>query len=188
MPTAIPLRVHIGGRSGSGKTTIVGTVQKELESLGLSSAVMSTDDYHRGSTWLTEYNNGEAWTHWDDPIVYDTKAMAIDLANLTSGKAIYQRKIDWTVVEPHYPAVIQPVDVIIIEGIYTLSPDVTGKDDLRYEMTTPLATCIGRRLLRDFKERPNLADPVKNLGYMLNEAEPAYRKQLSAAQLEQTAS
>lgn len=174
-----PTTVHIAGRSGSGKSTIVREVRAQLDSLGISSAVMSTDDYHRGDTWLVGYNGGEPWTHWDEAIVYDTKAMAADLANLRSGQRIYRREIDWTTVEPHFPGVIEPADVIIIEGIYARSPDITSEDDLVYEMTTALATCIGRRLLRDLKERPEFADPVKSLGYMLSEAEPAYRSQAS---------
>ena len=80
-------------------------------------------------------------------------------------------------VEPVYEGIIAPSNVVIIEGIYALSPDITKQDELRYEMTTPLATCIGRRLLRDMRERPEFADPVKSLGYMLREAEPAYRRQ-----------
>ena len=175
-----PVTIHIAGRSGSGKSTIVREVRSQLEALGISSCVLSTDDYHRGNTWLAEYNGGEPWTHWDEPVVYDTGAMAVDLAHLQEGKAIYQREIDWTTVEPHFPGVIQPSDVIIIEGIYARSPDITREDDLNYEMTTPLATCIGRRLLRDLKERPVFADPVKSLGYMLAEAEPAYRNQSSS--------
>lgn len=175
-----PATVHIGGRSGSGKSTIVREVRAKLDALGISSAVLSTDDYHRGNSWLVEHNDGEPWIHWDEPVVYDTKAMAADLANLRAGQYIYQRQIDWTTVEPHFPGVIEPCDAIIIEGIYARSPDITSEGDLNYEMTTPLATCIGRRLLRDLRERPQFADPVKSLSYMLAEAEPAYRNQFSS--------
>lgn len=90
-----PVVVHIGGRSGSGKSTIVQEVRNQLEQLGLSSTVMSTDDYHRGTSSLMAINNGQPWEHWDEPIVYDTVAMAADLANLYSGKSIYRRSIDW---------------------------------------------------------------------------------------------
>ncbi len=174
-----PSVVHIGGRSGSGKSTIVREVQQKLERIGLTSVVMSTDEYHRGATWLREYNGGEPWTHWDDEIVYDTQTMAADLARLLSGQAIHARGIDWTVAEPVITGVINPVDVIIIEGIYAQSPDITRETDLSYEMTTPLATCVGRRLLRDLVERPQFADPAASLSYMLREAEPAYRLQRS---------
>lgn len=174
-----PLVVHVGGRSGSGKSTIVQQVQQQLESLGLSTHALSTDDYHRGNTWLVQYNNGKPWEHWDDPIVYDTTTMSRDLAVLQSGKPIRNRQINWTDVEPHCPGTIEPADVILIEGIYALSRDITNINDLSYEVTTPLATCVGRRLLRDMKERPEFADPVKSLQYMLREAEPTYREQLT---------
>ncbi len=174
-----PITIHIGGRSGSGKSTIVREVRTRLDTLGISSCVLSTDDYHRGTTWLSNYNGGEPWIHWDEPVVYDTKAMAADLTNLQAGNSIYAREIDWTIVEPHFPGVITPTDVIIIEGIYARSPDITSPDDLSYEMTTPLATCIGRRLLRDLSERPQFANPAESLSYMLREAEPAYRTQSS---------
>lgn len=169
--------VHIGGRSGSGKSTIVREVKEKLERIGYRCAVMSTDDYHRGASTLRGYNGGEAWTHWDDAIVYDTQTMANDLATLASGNAIYHREIDWSTAEPVITGIIKPADVIIVEGIYAKSPDILQHDSLVYEMPTPLATCIGRRLLRDMRERPEFADPVKSLRYMLREAEPAYRAQ-----------
>ena len=175
-----PLTIHIGGRSGSGKSTIVREVRTQLDTCGLRSTVISTDDYHRGTSWLQEYNAGEAWTHWDDPIVYDTATMARDLELLRTGQPIYARSIDWTVAEPVLTGTIEPTDVIIIEGIYAQAPEITKGSDLQYEMTTPLATCIGRRLLRDIAERPEFADPATSLGYMLSEAEPAYRAQVTA--------
>jgi uridine kinase len=174
---ANPVIVHIGGRSGSGKSTIVREVIDELHLLNLDAAVLSTDDYHRGEPWLVEYNNGLPWTKWDDPIVYDTQTMAVDLARLCSGYAIAHRSIDWSTVVPAYMGSIEPADIIIIEGIYARAPEITSPNDLEYEMTTGLATCIGRRLLRDMRERPEFADPVKSLRYMIEEAEPAYRQQ-----------
>lgn len=172
-----PTIAHIAGRSGSGKSTIVRQVKAELDSLGIPSLTLSTDDYHRGATWLTEHNGGEPWTKWDDAIVYDTQAMAQDLAELQAGRPIWHRWIDFSDCEPRYDEILQPAPVIIIEGIYAASSDIAGHNHLMYEMTTPLATSVGRRLLRDLRERPQFADPVVSLGYMLSEAEPAYRKQ-----------
>ncbi len=168
---------HIAGRSGSGKSTIVRQVKAGLDQLGVPSLTLSTDDYHRGITWLTEYNGGQPWTKWDNAIVYDTEAMARDITELQAGRPIWHRWIDFSDCEPRYDEVLQPAPVIIIEGIYAASSDITSQDHLMYEMTTPLATCIGRRLLRDLRERPQFADPIMSLGYMLSEAEPAYRRQ-----------
>jgi uridine kinase len=176
-PTAT---IHIGGRSGSGKSTIVSELRELLTSYSLPSLVLSTDDYHRGTRWLVEHNDGKPWIDWDAPIVYDTALMAEDLTALHCGEAINRREIDWSVAEPVVTGTIAPAPVIIIEGIYALHPDITSDSDLTYEMTTSLATCIGRRLLRDLKERPEFADPTKSLGYMLEYAEPAYQAQRRA--------
>jgi len=174
-----PVILHIGGRSGSGKSTIVREVRYALQELGLTSEVMSSDDYHRGASWLRNYNDGQDWTHWDAPIVYDTGTMAADLATLKRGESIARREMDWSVAEPRAAGSMTMPDTLLIEGIYANSPEITAPDDLTYEMTTPLATCIGRRLLRDLRERPEFADPTKSLLYMLSEAEPAYRAQLA---------
>lgn len=176
-----PVIVHVGGRSGSGKSTIVREVRAQLEALGMTSDVMSTDDYHRGTSWLRNYNGGQEWTHWDEPIVYDTVTMAADIATLKNGGTIRRREIDWSVAEPCSAGTMTMPDVLLVEGIYANSPDITCADDLTYEMTTPLATCIGRRLLRDLRERPQFADPAESLYYMLTEAEPAYRTQLATS-------
>lgn len=178
-----PMMVHVGGRSGSGKTTIVREVREILAHYKMSTEVISTDDYHRGANWLREFNGGEDWTHWDDPIVYDTQSMARDLARLKEGAPIGRREIDWSIAEPQVTGTVSPPDVLLIEGIYANSIDVLSEGALSYEMNTPLATCVGRRLKRDLVERPQFADPVASLAYMLNEAEPAYRAQLNARRL-----
>lgn len=168
--------VRIGGRSGSGKSTIIGQISQHLDALGLERNVISTDDYHRGTTWLDNYK-GSPWTEWDAPIVYDTATMADDIAKLLSGEPISNRQFDFTSAEPKVIGSLQPTPVLIIEGIYAHSPDIAVDRSLDYTMATPLATCIGRRLLRDMRERPEFADPNASLKYMLEQAEPAYRQQ-----------
>lgn len=172
-----PVFAKIRGRSGSGKSTIVRQVQQLLSEYGVVSEVISTDDYHRGATWLRQYNNGRDWAEWDHPIVYDTVAMANDLKLLKSGVPIERRRIDFGVVEPVFEGKITPVPVVLIEGIYAGHQDFNDLESLDYEMPTPLGTCIGRRLLRDMRERPDFADPRVSLAYMLEQAEPMYRAQ-----------
>jgi len=172
-----PHFVQIAGRSGSGKSTIVRELREKLTGYGLTSDFISTDDYHRGGAWLSDYTGGTEWENWDDPIVYDTIAMTKDLAILAEGKTIPRREVDFTIVESVMVGLLEPADVIIIEGIYAGSPELGEYRDSKYEMPTPLATSIGRRLLRDLRERPQFADPAKSLRYMLEFAEPMYRAQ-----------
>ena len=171
--------VRICGRSGSGKSTVSRQVQQMLDSLSIASDVVSTDDYNRGSSWLRSFNNGLDWSEWDHPIVYDTKTMAADLQKLQQKQSIPRRSFDFVTQEPVFGDEISPVPVVIVEGIYALSPDFENLDSLKYEVPTPLATCVGRRLLRDIKERPTFASPSLNLRYMLEQTEPMYRKQLN---------
>lgn len=172
--------IQIAGRSGSGKSTYVNQIRDRLESAGISCDVISTDDYHRGASWLREYNGGEEWTAWDDAIVYDTAALAQDINALLDGQPVAHRRIDFSIAEPIYEGMRSPASVLLVEGIYTRSPDLADLYTLSYEVPTPLATCIGRRLLRDLKERPQFADPAASLRYMLEQAEPAYRRQTAS--------
>lgn len=164
--------IQIRGRSGSGKSTVVHDVQRQLFwEYGIISDVISTDDYHRGQTWLETRNSGQPWVDWDDPIVYDTAAMARDLEVLKAGQPVPRRTIDFTVVEPAYHGERQPTPVLLVEGIYAGSVDIAPYCDRTYAMPTP------RRLLRDLRERPQFANPSTSLRYMLEYAEPAYRQQ-----------
>jgi len=175
-----PVVAQICGRSGSGKSTIVHELQDTLHEHGVESIVLSTDDYHRGSTWLNAYNNGEEWSEWDHPIVYDTATAKTDLAKLLAGSSIDRRTIDFTVCEPVITGAIRPAPVILLEGIYAGTKEFDALSELRINIPTPLATCIGRRLLRDMRDRPEFADPAKSFRYMLEQAEPMWRGQSDA--------
>jgi uridine kinase len=167
---------RIGGRSGSGKSTLVCDIQEKLTRAGLSSAILSTDNYHRGKTWLEKYNNNTPWTEWDAPIVYDRAALVGDIKALQQGKSVPKRQFDFTTIEPVFTDIVEPAQVVLIEGIYAQHSDFAHAD-LSYEISTPLATCIGRRILRDLVERPHFAEPANSLRYILESAEPAYRTQ-----------
>lgn len=167
--------VRIAGRSGSGKSTLVRELRAKLDAINLPSIVISTDDYHRGKTWLEQHSGGEPWTEWDAPIVYDRAALVCDLDRLRQGESIPTRAFNFTTEEPEINGITAPAPVIIIEGIYARHHDF-DQADLSYEVPTPLATCIGRRVLRDIVERPRF-NPSDNIRYMLESAEPAWLAQ-----------
>jgi uridine kinase len=103
--------------------------------------------------------------------------MARDVRKMLDGSPILKRAMDFTVVEPVYGGEIKAQPVLFIEGIYATSSDFDKFESLRFDIPTPLATSIGRRLLRDIKERPNFSDPGVSLKYILEQAEPMWRKQ-----------
>lgn len=180
--------VRISGRSGSGKSTLVREVKQQLESLGISPITLSTDDYHRGKALLTYLNKGEKWINWDSPTVYDLAALRLDVARLRDGGPIHARRFDFASEEPEMSGVIESAPVILLEGIYAGSHQLHDVSDLAYEVPTPLATCIGRRIMRDLVERPQFADASQNLRYSLEYAEPEWQNQATTNKIMRTPS
>jgi len=175
-----PVVVSIDGRSGSGKTTVA----KQLEGLlrngdaRLGATLLSTDDYHRGKAWLEAQNNGEPWVDWDASIVYDTAALAEDLASLRAGDYVPNRYFSFADQEPHVDGTIFPNDVIIVEGIHAGTKELEGIRHFHFGVKTPLATSIGRDLSRlRQNDRPNssIGTPEQRLRYQLEYAEPAFQ-------------
>lgn len=174
--------VGIGGRSGSGKSTLLREVAAQLQDVVPTIHTLSTDDYHRGKTWLEAYNDGQPWTNWDDPIVYDTAALRDDITRLAHGEAIHARRFNFATEEPEYTGMIEPSDtstLVLVEGLHAHSPDLTGSLHGFHEVPTPLATCVGRRITRDFfsgdRVNESLPNPEAILRYMLETTEPTYQ-------------
>lgn len=175
--------VGISGMSGSGKTTLANEVELALLnrfSEQIPAPVrLSTDDYHRGKTYLeTTYH--QPWTNWDAPEVYDTASLATDLEKLLIGEAIRRQHFDFEREEVVVDGNIHPSPFVIVEGIFAGSRDLAGVRDLHYNVPTPVATTIGRDLLRlVHSDRPNnsIGSPEARLRYQLEIAVPTYQAQ-----------
>lgn len=171
------LVVGISGRSGSGKTTMANEVEQILASKQISSALVATDSYHFGKRHLDGLFNS-LWTNWDSAETYDTKTMAFDLWTLLQGNPIDRREFDFRAEEPVMNGVINPADVIIVEGIHAGSPDLDKVRRLHFNMPTPIATCIGRdldRLRRLGRANGSIGSPEARLRYQIEVAEPTYQ-------------
>ncbi len=179
-----PIVACVSGRSGSGKSTITRQLQQLAERHFGKVVRLSTDDYHQGKKWL-EATYGAPWTNWDAPEVYDTKLLALDLQKLTSGQPIGARRFDFGLEETVIEGEVTPSDLIIVEGIYSGSPDLDNHRDLHVAIPTPLATSVGRRLNRD-RQEARLNDSLSNLKdilrYQLEIAEPMYQRQSTLTQ------
>lgn len=175
--------VGISGMSGSGKTTLANEVEAELLSRfgdQLPAPVrISTDDYHRGKHYL-EAAYGAPWSNWDAPEVYDTTQLAEDVRTLLSGEPIDKKHFDFEREEIVIDGRLAPAPFVIVEGIFAGSPDLQEVRDLHFSVTTPLATTVGRDLVRLMQsDRPNtsIATPEARLRYQLETAIPTYQSQ-----------
>ena len=175
--------VGISGMSGSGKTTLANDVELELLSRfgeHLQPPVrLSTDDYHRGKTWL-EATYQKPWANWDAPEVYDTVALSRDVETLLAGSTVNKRYFDFEREETVTEGIHTPAPFVIIEGIFAGSPHLARVRDLHFNVPTPIATTVGRDLLRLMhSDRPNnsISSPEARLRYQLETAIPTYQSQ-----------
>jgi uridine kinase len=181
-----PFVIGITGRSGSGKSTLTKKVEREYRDDGFSVTVLSTDDYNRGKKEIhklmgIDHENGEK-INWDSHVVYDMEGLHWDLQRAKMWiPTLGLRKFDFASCEPiKTQEFIHPAQIIIVEGIMANSPVIRGDMDRHYSMSTPLATCIGRRVLRDVRgaDRQIAWTSEEILKYQLEMAEPEYRKRI----------
>ena len=179
-----PFIIGITGRSGSGKSTLAKKVEEKYKSDGFSVTTLSTDDYNRGKKEIikltgVDHENGEH-INWDSHTAYDIDGLHWDLQRArwwmpTIGK----RKFDFATSEGiKTKEFLEPAQIMIVEGIMANSPILREDIDMHYVMSTPLATCIGRRVVRDTFGRVVSWSAEEILRYQLEVAELEYRKRL----------
>jgi len=149
--TSKPYFIGLAGPSGSGKSHLATTLQRELgpETCG----VLSLDSYYRDLGHLPAEKRKK--TDFDQPAALDACRMRADLQRLKSGLPIevpiydfatHARKPE-TVVFPAMPAVI-------IEGIFIFCfPELSALLDLRIYVNVDVEICLARRLARDVHDR-----------------------------------
>jgi len=175
------LVIGIGGRSGSGKSTLSKQLAELIQQhpqLNEPSSLFSTDDYHVGRSYL-ESTYGAPWTNWEDARVYDTKAAASDIQKLMSGESIQRRRFDFEQEEVVFESVIEPANIIIVEGIHAASKHLAGVRTMFYEVKTPVSTALGRdltRLMTTNRPSDSIANPESRLKYIIEIGEPTYQE------------
>jgi uridine kinase len=143
--------VGIAGGSGAGKTTLAAAL---MHTWGEErSLVIPHDAYYRDLSSLPF--DERAAQNFDAPEALETELLASHLDQLAKGKAVERPVYDF---ERHVRAddhvVIEPVDVIVVEGILVLSePTLRERLDLKVYVDTDADIRLLRRLERDVKER-----------------------------------
>ena len=143
--------VGIAGGSGAGKTTLAAAL---MHTWGEErSLVIPHDAYYRDLSSLPF--DERAAQNFDAPEALETELLASHLDQLAKGKAVERPVYDF---ERHVRADdhvgIEPVDVIVVEGILVLSePTLRERLDLKVYVDTDADIRLLRRLERDVKER-----------------------------------
>jgi len=146
--------IAICGASGSGKSRF----SKELKEFtkDLKVEILSTDSFYKDYKTYTERQKRDFANDdldYDNPELMDKELLIQILGDLKAGKDVkipvynfntYKRE------EGKFRMVHGDIDVVILEGIFTLSfMSLLKLYDLSVFIDTPEDICLGRRLLRN---------------------------------------
>ncbi len=154
--------IGIAGGTASGKTSVAERLFKQNHALG-SLALIRLDDYYKHLDENTTYEE-RSRVNFDHPDSIDFALLKFHLAELKAGRSINKPIYDFTIHNRLKECeVIEPVNVIILEGILTLAePSIRELCDIKIFVDTPDDIRFIRRLKRDTAERMRSMESVIN--------------------------
>ncbi|HRI42596.1 MAG TPA: hypothetical protein PLL78_10455 [Fimbriimonadaceae bacterium] len=149
-----PVFLGIAGGSGSGKTHLAQRV-RELAGPQVA-ALISMDQYFRTSSEVDT-----ADLNFDHPNHLDLELLTHHLAELSEGRGVRTPAYDFAKREQKPDVIeIQPVPVVIVEGLFVLSAPVLSFLDMTCFLDVADDQRLLGRILRDLKERQ---DRIENI-------------------------
>lgn len=124
--------VCVAGPSSSGKTTFVQRLAVQLRVNGLRPILVSLDDYYLNRVDCPRDEQGDY--DFETIEALDRRQLAADMASLTSGRKVQLPRFDFVSGERQRGAEVEmrPGDVLVLEGIHALNPDLfPGLDPFR---------------------------------------------------------
>lgn len=143
--------IGIAGGTGSGKTTVVDRILKELQHEGVD--VIYQDSYYKETSHLTYEERAKI--NFDHPQSIDFDLLVDHLKELKKGKAIQQPVYSFkTHNRTGETITIKPQKVMLVEGILVLAnPEIRKMFDIKIFVHTDSDERLIRRLKRDINER-----------------------------------
>lgn len=132
--------VLLSGPSGSGKTTTAFKISEALAELGVDSQVISMDNYFIPNSKIDEKNvprDEDGNIDLESPYRLDIPLFQEQMKLMAECKTAHVPVFDFVKQDysEYIPVTRKPGEVIIIEGIHALNPEVTGDMSSR-------ATCV----------------------------------------------
>lgn len=161
----------ISGPSGSGKTTTACRLEQILEAAGYASHTLSMDDYYADGTRNRDIVDQFGRPDYESPLRLDTDLLHTQLEQLAHGEEVELPRFDFTAqkqCKSGRKLRRKPHELIIMEGIHALNPDVTGdchaianriylsvrtRITMEHERLHPSLLRFARRLIRDSRTR-----------------------------------
>jgi uridine kinase len=152
-----PFVILIAGGSCSGKSTLA--VELARRAGVMRTLILHEDSYYHHRPARTE---AEALaTHYDMPEAKDRALLAEHLAALKAGRSIPHVAYDFaTHSRRDTGQLLEPKDIVIVEGLHTVMPPLGALGDLRIFVEAAEHIRIARRVQRDVEERGRTVDGV----------------------------
>ena len=161
----------IAGPSGSGKTTTACRLEQILDAAGFESHTLSMDDYYADGTRNRDIVDQFGKPDYESPLRLDTDLLNTQLEQLARGEEVELPRFDFASqrqLKSGRTLRRKSNELIIMEGIHALNPDVTGDThDIANRIYLSVRTRISmdadrlhpslirfaRRLIRDSRTR-----------------------------------
>jgi uridine kinase len=153
-----PIIIGVAGGSGSGKTTVVRGIVRQLGNAAV--AVIHHDSYYRDTSHLTQ--ESRLAINYDHPDSLETELLAEHLKELRAARAVAVPMYDFS-AHARLPTRehVEPCSVIIVDGLLILwDPVVRGLMDIKVYVDTDADVRFIRRLERDIRERGRSTESV----------------------------
>jgi uridine kinase len=147
----LPVVIGIAGGSGSGKTTVLERIIREIGSNPI--AILDHDAYYEDLSHLPPEQRAQF--NFDHPDALETDLMREHLDDLVAGEAVEKPVYDFTThTRRDETETVEPRPVILIEGILVLAePLLEEQMDIKIYVDAADDIRLMRRIRRDLQER-----------------------------------
>ena len=137
--------VLLSGPSGSGKTTSALRIGKRLREKGLSVHIISMDNYFLPDGVGEMPLDDEGKVDLESPLRMDIPLFSEHLKKMFKGEPVELPKFDFVTQSRSWGETLcrRPDEIIILEGIHALNPEVTGNTD---DFTTCIYVSVRTRI------------------------------------------
>jgi uridine kinase len=155
-----PLVIGVAGGSGSGKTTIINAIMKELAVMDI--VTLQHDSYYKENSHLPIEEREKI--NYDHPDALETELLVHHIKELIAGREIEMPLYDFHIHNRKKEGMIKrPAQVIIVDGILIfLEKELRELMDVRIFVNTDNDIRFIRRLQRDIRERGRTLESVIN--------------------------
>lgn len=153
-----PIIIGVAGGTGSGKTTVAKEIFQQFNEQSI--VLIEQDAYYKDQSELSFEDRLK--TNYDHPLAFDNDLLLEHLLQLAAGERVEKPVYDYKAhTRSNKFIVIEPKDVIIVEGILILEDErLREVMDIKLFVDTDADIRIIRRLLRDIQDRGRSIESV----------------------------